>query len=124
MATYASSDPVTVLYDADCGFCQACMDWTRRWARSPRPVFLPLDSPEGRAFFEARNVPSGIDSVIVLETDSVLTKSDAVFALLARCRLPWKLARFGRWIPRRMRDRLYDLVARHRHRFSKRCRIG
>jgi predicted DCC family thiol-disulfide oxidoreductase YuxK len=116
---------LAILYDADCGFCQACADWTTHLLRDPRPAFLPLDSPEGRSLLASRNVPSGIGSVVAIQTDSVLTKSDAAFALLARCRFPWNLGRFGRATPRRWRDGLYDLVARNRHRFSKReCRVG
>lgn len=74
---------------------------------------------------EALNIPSGVDSVVVSTGGEVLTKSDAVFALLARCGFPWSLARWSGWIPRPLRDGIYDLVARNRDRFSKRgCRIG
>lgn len=121
----SSGSAATVLYDADCGFCQACVDWTIPRLREPRPRFAPLDSPEGRSWLEARNIPAGIDSVVLLTGGKVLTKSDAAFALLAGCGFPWSLARWLGWIPRPLRDGLYDLVARNRNRFSKRgCRIG
>lgn len=121
----SSEFTTTVLYDGDCGFCQACVDWTIPRLRNPAPRFTPIGSPEGQVLLEARNVPFGIDSVVLLTGEAILTKSDAVFALLARCGFPWNLARWFRWIPRPVRDGIYDLVAQNRNRFSKRgCRIG
>jgi predicted DCC family thiol-disulfide oxidoreductase YuxK len=118
-----SSDPPVLLYDGDCGFCQACVDWAKRRTRGPWVAF-PLESPEGRALFPAGIIPNEIDSVVVIMSDSVKTKSDAVVAVLSRCRFPWRLAKYGAFVPRGWRDAVYDLVARHRHRpFNKGCRI-
>lgn len=123
------SDPVpdiaTILYDADCGFCQACVDWLAPRMHAPHPVFHPLDSPEGRELRAPFGAVAEVDSILRIEAGALLTKSDAVIALLSDCSFPWNLARLGRLAPRRLRDSLYDLVARNRHRFSKRrCRIG
>lgn len=125
MPSESSSEfTTTVLYDGDCGFCQACVDWTIPRLGEPRPRFVPLATPQGQALLEARNVPSGIDSVVLLEADAILTKSDAALALLARCGFPWSLARWLGWIPRPLRDGIYDLVTKNRNRFSKRgCRV-
>jgi predicted DCC family thiol-disulfide oxidoreductase YuxK len=121
MPTNELPKSVTVLFDADCGFCQACVDWLTPRLRVPRPVFVPLDSTEGRALVGRG---SRQDSVVRVEAGNCLTKSDAVVALLADCSFPWNLARVGRWIPRRWRDGLYDLAARNRHRLpGSRCRL-
>lgn len=66
----------------------------------------------------AQGVPLDIESVVLVAPDSVLTKSDAVVAVLAGCRFPWSLGRYGSIVPKRLRDGAYDLVARHRHRLS------
>ena len=116
----SSGSAATVLYDADCGFCQACVDWTTPRLREPRPRFAPLDSPEGRSWLEARNVPAGTDGVVMVQAVATLTRSDAVLALLGRCRFPWSLAGHLIRIPRPLRDGLYDLVARNRHRLTDR----
>jgi len=112
-----------LLFDGDCGFCQACVDWILE--RSTEPwIVVTLGSAEGRDLLLAKKVPHDIESVVVVEGDRVLTKSDAVIALLAGCRFPWRMAGCGSVVPRRLRDALYDLVARHRHRLSpKGCRI-
>lgn len=114
-----------MLYDADCGFCQACVDWLTPRLHAPRPVFHPLDSPEGRELLAPFGAVAEIDSIVRIEAGIRLTKSDAVIALLSDCSFPWNLARLGRLLPRRPRDGLYDLVARNRHRFrGKRCRVA
>jgi len=99
------------------------VEWARTRTRHPWR-FAALGSEEGIALRLASKVPPGTDSVLVVCGDRVLTKSDAVMAILADCRLPWRLGRWGGVLPRPWRDALYDLVARHRHRLSsKGCSI-
>ena len=99
------------------------MDWAKRRTRGPW-VAIALRSEEGRALLLERNIPNDMDSVVVIASDSVKTKSDAVIAVLSRCRYPWRLTIYGAFLPRGWRDAVYDLVARHRHRFfTKGCRI-
>ena len=46
----------------------------------------------------------------------VLTKSDGATFIAAGLGGAWRMAAWLRFIPRGLRDRGYDLVARHRHR--------
>jgi predicted DCC family thiol-disulfide oxidoreductase YuxK len=48
----------------------------------------------------------------------VYTRSDAALRIARYLGGPWHLARIGRLVPRAIRDALYDLIARHRHRLS------
>jgi predicted DCC family thiol-disulfide oxidoreductase YuxK len=63
-----------------------------------------------------------VDSVIWLEGDQppvALVRSDAVLRIARYLGFPWSLLLVGRVIPRALRDRLYDVVARHRKRMMR-----
>ncbi len=47
----------------------------------------------------------------------VVTKSDAVLFVAGSLGWPWKLARVAGALPKALRDRLYDVIARSRYRF-------
>jgi predicted DCC family thiol-disulfide oxidoreductase YuxK len=65
-------------------------------------------------------------SVVLIEGETLTVKSDAVFRILRYLPFPWPLFSCLRWVPRPMRDGVYDLVARYRYRvFGKKnaCRM-
>jgi predicted DCC family thiol-disulfide oxidoreductase YuxK len=93
--------PATVLYDGDCGLCHG---------------FVRFVLSEGGDFRFAPG--TNRDTIVVRRDDGVeLLKSSAVLFVL--CRLGgfwWILGRIGGLIPARLRDRVYDAVARVRRR--------
>jgi predicted DCC family thiol-disulfide oxidoreductase YuxK len=48
--------------------------------------------------------------------EAVLTRSDAGLKIARYLRGPWRLAAIGHLVPRFLRDAVYDVIARHRHR--------
>jgi predicted DCC family thiol-disulfide oxidoreductase YuxK len=46
----------------------------------------------------------------------VFTKSDAAVFVAAELGWPWKAARWARYVPKRLRDRAYEVVAQSRYR--------
>jgi predicted DCC family thiol-disulfide oxidoreductase YuxK len=105
-----------VLFD---GVCVLCSGWVRfiiDHDPAGRFRFAPVQSPYGAAL--ARRLAIDVDNP---ETNAVVIggyayfKSDAAIAIFSR------LHRFGwvrgfAWMPRWLRDRLYDLAARSRYR--------
>ncbi|HUK87596.1 MAG TPA: YndJ family transporter [Terriglobales bacterium] len=117
-----------VLYDGLCGFCNAMVRRTLRRDRDGVFRFAPLQGATGQAILSRHGItlPAAGSSdpgtfYLVLDPgapgERLLARSEAV-VFLAR-RLPgFSLpAALFRWLPRRLRDALYDLVARHRYRF-------
>jgi len=122
-----ASSPDLLFFDGDCGLCHGLVGFVAR--RNPVCRFAPL----GGATF-LRRIPAGDryglpDSVILLQGDRVLLRSEAVLRLLASLGPGWRLlAALGRMVPRAWRDRLYNGVARLRRRFGRppsgACRLG
>jgi predicted DCC family thiol-disulfide oxidoreductase YuxK len=60
------------------------------------------------------------DTVVLLVDGRALLRSDAVLAVVAVLPAPWCWLRWLRPLPRRLRDAVYDLIARRRHRWFDR----
>jgi predicted DCC family thiol-disulfide oxidoreductase YuxK len=114
-------DHAILFYDGECGLCHGAVRFFVLRDKSGIR-FAPL---YGTTFM--RTIPPDLatrlpDSLVVRTTDGrVLTRSDAMFYLMGRLALPYRLlARIGAVLPRSILNALYDAVARVRRRvFSK-----
>ncbi len=114
-----SPAPDLVFYDAGCRFCIRSAELLRRRDRGRgRLRLLPLDGPEFRSALSPETRASLPDSIVVLTAEGrVLTRADAALHCAVRTGGPLgALARLGRLLPRRLRDAVYDAIARRRHR--------
>lgn len=118
----AEAAGAVLLYDGTCGFCAASVQFVLRHERRRRTLrFATLDGALGERARRARPELAGVDSVIWLEGERVLVRSDAALAVADYLGGPWKaLAALGRLVPRRLRDAAYDLIARNRYRIAGR----
>lgn len=111
--------PEVVFYDGHCGLCH----WAVRFILAHDHTgeafrFAPLDSDTFRAAFPEPVHASLPDSLLVqTDTGTILMQSDAVLHILRRLGGMWGvLGVVGPFIPRVLRDKLYDAIARIRHR--------
>jgi predicted DCC family thiol-disulfide oxidoreductase YuxK len=121
------SNGALLLYDGTCGFCAESVQFVLRHEGGNRSLrFASLQSPTGTAVRARHPELEGVDSVIWYEpggtdgNDVVLVRSRAVLRTLRYLGGIWSaLAAIGAIIPRAIRDRIYDFVARHRHRLVR-----
>jgi predicted DCC family thiol-disulfide oxidoreductase YuxK len=109
---------VIVLYDGDCGLCSAAVQFLLTRDASGSLRFAPLDSAAASNVTAALGgISSGIDSILLVTGDRVLVRSSAVLAAARHLRAPWPLlARVASIVPVAVRDAVYDVIARNRHR--------
>jgi predicted DCC family thiol-disulfide oxidoreductase YuxK len=87
--------------------------------------FAPLDGAFARAVLARHPELRDIDSVVWVEaeagdaTERVLTRSTAALRVASYLGGWWRLATIARLVPRPLRDAVYRLIARHRHRLSR-----
>jgi predicted DCC family thiol-disulfide oxidoreductase YuxK len=110
---------LTVLYDADCGFCKWSLDkvlaWDRR--RALRPVAIQSD--EGDRLLASVPEPVRLDSWHLVLPSGEVRSAGAAAAPLARALPAGKpLALLFERFPRTT-DRAYRYVAEHRDRFAR-----
>ena len=111
-----------LLFDGDCGLCTRIVQLVLRLERKETLWFASLQSPFARRVLQQHRELQGIDSVAWVEAAdpsgrTVLVRSDAILRLARYLGFPWSLIGAARLIPRRFSDRLYDWIARRRHRW-------
>ena len=114
---------ILVLYDGVCRLCIAGLGFIIRNDPAARVRFAAMQSALGQELLARHNLPrDDFKSFAVLADGAVLLRSNAVLRIARELRQPWPvLAIPVRLLPRPLRDRLYDVVARNRYRwFGKR----
>lgn len=112
-----------VLYDGDCGLCSRANRFILDRDRHARFRFAPLQGPLARTLLQRHGRDaSALDTVYVVKEhdtprEALLTRSTAALYVLRRLGGPWLLSWPLALIPRPLRDRIYDLVARRRRRW-------
>lgn len=110
------------LYDGVCGLCNRGVQFILRHDRKGDFRFASLQSQFAqRALAHHRLNAADLDTVYVIvdsdEVETLLARSDAVLFVLREIGGIWRVgAWLLRWLPRQVRDRVYDLVARNRYR--------
>ncbi len=108
-----------IFYDGTCVLCHGSTRFVLSEDRLETAfTFAPLQGDAGAAavaLAERGDVPDSI--VVKTETGPVLARSDAVIYVLERLGGAWRvIAVVMKCVPKRLRDAVYDLVARVRYR--------
>lgn len=112
-----------ILFDGVCVFCS-------RWVRfvidrdpQARFTFAPIQSERGRALAARLGIdPEAPQTNAVIWNGRAWFKSDAALTVLGELEGTGPLARL-KAVPRRVRDPVYDLIARHRYRIFGRTEV-
>ena len=109
-----------LLYDGHCAMCNGAVLFVLARDRTRTIRFAPLQGELGNATVARVPALAGEDSIIFIRDDDILTKSDAALAVASHLSLPWRAFAHLAFIPRRLRDAVYDFVARNRFRVAAR----
>ena len=109
-------DDDVILYDGVCIFCSRWVRFVIARDLECRFRFTPIQSDYGTRLAQALGIdPADPDTNAVIHGGKVFFKSDAALTVLSH--LPrWGWVRVLRFVPKRLRDAVYDLVARNRYR--------
>jgi predicted DCC family thiol-disulfide oxidoreductase YuxK len=109
-------DDDVILYDGVCVFCSRWVRFVAARDVKQRFRFTAIQSGYGTRLAQAFGIdPKDPDTNAVVHGGEVFFKSDAALTVLSH--LPgWSWARALRFVPKPLRDAIYDLVARNRYR--------
>ena len=106
-----------ILFDGDCNFCDASVQFIIK--RDPYEYFqfASLQSDVGQQISNDFGIPKDIDSLVLIEKGRAYTKSGAALRIAKKLDGLWHLAFLLIIIPSTIRDRVYDFVARNRYKW-------
>jgi len=110
-------DRPVLLFDGVCNLCHGSVRTIVKLDAEGRILFAPLRSDVGRELLERQGLsPDYFDSVVFVESDDHYTRSTAVLRVCRYLDGPAPLVYPLVYLPERLRDWAYDVVADHRYR--------
>jgi predicted DCC family thiol-disulfide oxidoreductase YuxK len=121
------SDRPVLLFDGECGLCVMLVGWLKSRRGGDRVAYLPLQAPRAQAYLASQGLPTReFDSLVFVpdwkgpQAARHLLRTDGLFAALRVIGGPLGAFAWLRVVPRPIRDGIYALVARLRHRLPGR----
>jgi predicted DCC family thiol-disulfide oxidoreductase YuxK len=115
-----------LLFDGECGLCNRVVQRILKADRRGTLRFASLQGRFAREVMAHHPELSGVDSMAWVEPigdsagERVFIRSEAAFRIADYLGFPWRAMTVARLIPHALRDRVYDWVARRRHRWFPR----
>ncbi|PYV92606.1 MAG: thiol-disulfide oxidoreductase DCC [Acidobacteria bacterium] len=111
-----------ILFDGVCNLCNNSVNFII--SRDPHKhfKFAALQSLAGQRLLQENDLhPRQLETFILIEEGQVYSRSSAALQVAKRLNKPWPLLYVCKLMPVPIRDRIYNLVAKHRYRlFGKR----
>lgn len=104
-----------VLFDGDCNFCDASVQFIINHDPAGYYQFASLQSEIGKELREKHEIPDDVDSLVLIQDGKAYVKSDGAIRISHHLTGLWKLAYYLKSFPRPLRDAVYDTVARNRY---------
>lgn len=116
-----SNSPI-ILFDGVCNFCNGVVNFIIRQDKKKIFKFAPLQSEAGEKFLSGSSIDrSRMNSFVLVEDGKIYTRSTAALKLYNKLPWYWKWTQVFWLVPARLRDVMYDFVARNRYKwFGKR----
>lgn len=120
-------DRPLIVFDGECGFCSRDIDFVLRHDKNALFRFTPAQSELGTALMRHYGYRTdNYETSLLVENGIAYPRSDGVLRALKLLGGRAGLLALFRFVPRGLRDRVYDLVARNRMKIAGRrqtCRM-
>jgi predicted DCC family thiol-disulfide oxidoreductase YuxK len=112
-----SHRPILILFDGVCNLCSGVVKFIVRRDPKGKFKFASLQSDAGRSILKQFNIdPDLLHSIVVIDNDAALERSDAAIHIATQLGGPWKLLKAFKIVPKFLRDAGYNVVAASRYR--------
>ena len=110
-------DKGIIIFDGYCNFCSRSVMFIIRRDKKRYFTFAASQTPEGQNIIGLYNLGElAQHSIVLIEQGNVYRKSTAALRIARHLANGWHLFYVCMIIPRRIRDFIYDLIARSRYR--------
>ena len=108
-----------VLIDDTCTLCNRSVAFMNHYGGGDEFDFISLYADEGKSYLDKYGLPENYTVSVVLidrERNRAYLKSGAVLRIARKLKGLWPALYILLIVPRFIRDTVYDIVAKHRHR--------
>ncbi|WP_188205608.1 thiol-disulfide oxidoreductase DCC family protein [Alkalibacillus aidingensis] len=105
---------VVILFDGVCNLCNGIVQFLIKRDQHDHFRFAPLQSDAGERLLNEQGINIPPESMVVISNGEVYTESSAALIIAKHMSSFWKLAYGFVIIPRPIRNRLYQIIARNR----------
>jgi len=106
-----------IFFDGNCNLCNGFIRLLIKLDRKKVFHYLSIKSQTAAQLPQLKNylIPP-YQTVIFYKDNLLFTQSDAVIEILNYLNYPWKILSIIRFIPKKIRDYIYDLISQNRYR--------
>ncbi len=111
-----------ILYDGVCNLCEGSVRFVLARDSARRFCFAALQSERGRQLLAQHGLQAfgDLSAVVLLQDGKAYVKSDAAILIASQLDPPWPFFARLAFLPRPVRDRIYDFIGTRRyHWFGK-----
>jgi predicted DCC family thiol-disulfide oxidoreductase YuxK len=115
-----------VLFDGICNLCNASVRFISKHDKNGKIQFASLQSEIAKQLLSKLTIDTNkTDSIIFVSDEKIFFKSDAAIEIAKLLNGFPKHLKYFQFIPRPIRDFVYDMIAKNRYRFfGKSCAIN
>lgn len=106
-----------VLFDGDCNFCDASVQFIIKRDPSAHFHFASIQSEIGQELIQKHAIPATVDSLILVENDKTYIQSTAALRIAKKLDGLWHLLFLFILIPPPIRNGVYHYIAKNRYRW-------
>lgn len=106
-----------LIYDGNCGLCNACVRFILRYERKKELFFLHRQSSKAQQILQSNGF-DGCDSLFLIANGKLYSYADAAIRVGTHMGGWWKISLLALVVPAPLRNLIYRVVAANRHRFS------
>ena len=104
-----------IVFDGECNLCNGVVGWLLKFAPEETFQFVPFQSPRGQELLIEHNFPTKeLTTVIFFDEKGPHTHSDGFLKIVERIPKYRLVAALLAFIPRIIRDTIYNLASRNR----------
>jgi predicted DCC family thiol-disulfide oxidoreductase YuxK len=108
-------DRPIIIFDGHCVLCSRFARFVLRHDRRGLFRLMAAQTPLGQSLFMHFGLdPVNFETNVLLEGGQAYFKSDGTIRMFAHLGFPWYIAIIARVVPRVLRNKLYDLIAKNR----------
>lgn len=114
------SDKQVILYDGSCGFCSSVAAFVAKRDSKKKFTFITLQSDVGRVLLRVAKLPESYkESLVYIRDGKPFVKSTAAMMVGRDMGGLWILLSGLMIVPKFIRDYVYDIIARSRHKLHR-----